>query len=356
MRSSFIYAMLVVLGLALIGTLVWRPGVPFARPGAPTPAPAPPPAPAAPPDEPNRAESPPGENPAAANLPRATTEGNQPLKHRLEKGVKVFELTARRVQWEVKPNEWIEAWTYNGMIPGPVIRVNDGDRVRVVFRNELPEPTAIHWHGQTVPWGQDGVPGLTQRAVNPGETFVYEFTAGPEGTHWYHTHFDTTKQITSGLFGAFIVDPRPGKAAAYDREHIVFINDAGALGLTMNGHAYPRSVPMTVKQGERVLIRLINAGVGPHPMHLHGHLAAVVAKDGAPLRPPLHADTVNIAPGETYDLLFTADNPGAWLFHCHIPAHAEGPTGMFGLTQELRYEGVPNLPAPGAAATHGGHH
>lgn len=124
----------------------------------------------------------------------------------------------------------------------------------------------------------------------------------------------------------------------------------------MNGYAYPRSVPMTMKENENVLIRLINAGVGPHPMHLHGHLARVVATDGAPMEHPIHVDTLDIAPGETYDMLFKADNPGAWLFHSHIPAHAEGPTGMFGLTQEVRYEDVPNLPPPGAAATHDGHH
>ncbi len=352
-RKTFVFAVFSILALALIGFVALGPAGPFARRGAPAPAPGP----AAHSDDPNRAEDDiPSETPAPSNLPKATSEGNQVLSYRTEDGIKVFELTAKPIQWEVKPNEWIEAWAYNGTVPGPTFRVQDGDRVRVIFHNQLPEPSAVHWHGQTVPWGQDGVPGLTQQPVPPGQSFVYEFNAGPAGTHWYHTHFNTTHQVTSGLFGAFIIDPKGGPQPKVDREHTLFITDAGALGLTMNGHSYPRNQPLMVKKGERVLIRMINAGAGPHPMHLHGHVSAVVAKDGAPVDKPLHVDTLAIFPGETYDLAFTADNPGAWVFHCHMPNHAEGPTGMFGLTQEVRYEDVPNLPPPGSAASHGGEH
>lgn len=351
MRRRVVWIALCILAFAALGTAFLRPGGPLARPGVPAPPPQ------GEPDPPNRAETDiPGET-VDPTLPRAMAEGNRPLPYRMEGGVKVFHLTARRVQWEVTPGRWVEAWTYNGTVPGPLIRVRERDRVRIVFRNELPEPTAVHWHGQTVPWGQDGVPGLTQKAVQPGETFVYEFTAGPRGTHWYHTHFNTSTQITSGLYGAFIVDPPAGEAAPrYDREYVVMIGDAGRLGLTLNGHGYPRTLPMTVRRGERVLVRMIHAGVAPHPMHMHGHVIRMVAKNGARLKDPIEADTINISPGESYDFDFVANNPGAWVFHCHIPAHAEGPTGMFGLTMEVRYEDVPGLPPHGAAASHDGHH
>lgn len=353
MRKWSFIGLLGLIAVLAIGFAVFTlPQSPFARPGEAVDDRKHPHDPA------NRAEDEiPGENPAIAGLEKAVAEGNQELPFRMEGGVKVFDLTAMRVAWEVKPGEWIEAWTYNGTVPGPVIRVNDGDRVRINFKNELPDYTAVHWHGQVVPWGQDGVPGLTQPAVPPGESYVYEFTAGPMGTHWYHTHYDTTKQVTWGLFGAFVIEPRGGgKTSPYDREHIVFIQDAGALGLTMNGRGYPLARPLMVREGERVLIRMINAGLGPHPMHLHGHVLDVIAMDGAPLHVPIHRDTIPIFPGETIDFAFDANNPGAWLWHCHMPNHAEGPVGMFGLTQEIRYEGVEGLPPPGSAATHGGHH
>ncbi len=284
-----------------------------------------------------------GEEAAESALPKATVEqGGQPLEPEVIDGVPTYDLVLQKVLWDTGGGAWKEAYTINGMVPGPLLRVKEGQLTRFRVRNELDEPSSIHWHGMILPPEQDGVAHLTQDPIEPGESFVYEFKPGPAGTHWYHSHFDGAKQVMMGLFGVMVVEPEdpghPTHPSQYDVEHVIAMGDAG-LGLTMNGKRFPYNLPMKVEKGQRVLIRLINTGVGNHPMHGHGHDYYIVAKDGNPLPNPWLVNTVDVAPGETFDLKFVANNPGSWLFHCHILPHAEGPDGMFGLTALLEYKG-----------------
>lgn len=295
------------------------------------------------------------EAPSPAPPPKATVpQGMQPLQPKIEDGVKTYDLVVQRVQWDVGGEQWKEAYAVNGMVPGPEIRVTEGERVRFRVKNELDEPTSMHWHGIILPPEQDGVAHLSQDPIMPGETFVYDYKPGPPGTHWYHSHFNGAKQVSLGVYGPLIVVPRdpnhPTHPSQYDVDHIIMINDTG-LGLTMNGKGFPHNLPMKVAQGQRVLIRMVNVGIMAHPMHLHGHDFRIVAKDGNPIAQPMLWNTTNIAPGETYDMAFAASNPGSWLFHCHILPHAEGPDGMFGLTALLEYNGFE--PDPSKPHQHG---
>lgn len=262
----------------------------------------------------------------------AKTEGlgGQPITPKVVGGVKVFELTARQVQWEVEPGIKRTAFAYNDQVPGPAIRVTEGDRVRIILKNELPESTSIHFHGLVTPNAMDGVPFITQPPVKPGETFTYEFVAKPSGTHMYHAH-NGADQITKGLLGAFIVEPRNrSHEPKVDQDVIMVIND-GPLGYTLNGKSFPATQPIVLKLGQRVRIRYMNEGQIIHPMHLHGLVQQVIAKDGRPLPQPYLADTLNVAPGERYDVIVTASEPGVWAYHCHILSHAESSRGLHGM-------------------------
>ncbi len=256
--------------------------------------------------------------------------GAQSITPKIVGGVKVFELTAREVQWEVEPGVKRTAFAYNGQVPGPTIRVTEGDRVRVVLKNELPESTAIHFHGLITPNSMDGVPYITQPPVTPGQTFTYEFVARPAGTHMYHSHHGDD-QITKGLLGAFIVRPRDRRGEPTVAQDAVIVVNDGPLGYTLNGKSFPATQPIVLKLGQRLRIRYMNEGQIIHPMHLHGLPGQVIAKDGRRLAQPYMADTVNVAPGERYDVLVTASEPGVWALHCHILSHAESPQGMHGM-------------------------
>jgi FtsP/CotA-like multicopper oxidase with cupredoxin domain len=269
-----------------------------------------------------------------------------------------YTLTAEEIDWEPRPGLKLKGWAYNGQIPGPEIRVKEGERVRINFTNHLPVPTGIHWHGVEVPAGMDGVPGVSQNSVPPGGSFVYEFTAKPAGTRFYHTHGsggaipDEAMQMQMGLYGAFIVEEGKNERRA-DREYTVILSDRNAALnpmmtdtnpdsdlmepnlFFMNGKAWPATDHLMVKQGERVKLRLINASsMSSHPMHLHGHTLKVGAIDGNRLRMPFSRDTVPLAPGERYDLEFVAKNPGLWSFHCHELHHADAGMGTL-----FHYEG-----------------
>ncbi len=277
-------------------------------------------------------------------VPNATANaGGTPLAHTVAGGVWVFKLEAKPVLWQILPGTRVTAWTYNGLVPGPQIRVLYGQRVRIVVTNSLPEPTTTHWHGIAVPNAMDGVPGVTQKPIQPGSSFTYEFNAIPAGrdskggTFFYHSHYDEDRQVGLGLSGAFIIDPP--NDTAYDVERTIAINEwtldpsTGATRppmdmegmlptyFTLNGKSFPATETVEVKRGQRVLFRLIGAGQFVHPMHLHGTDFAVVAKDGHPLATPYKADVVQVAPGERYDIAFTATEPGKWAFHCHIGHH-----------------------------------
>jgi FtsP/CotA-like multicopper oxidase with cupredoxin domain len=275
-------------------------------------------------------------------VPLATeSQGGQPLDYRVEAGVKVFELTARPVIWNINAETPVTAWTYNGTVPGPLFRVTEGDRVRVIVTNTLPDPTSIHWHGLPVPSNMDGVaqPALSQQPIQPGETFVYEFVARPAGTFMYHSHVDTDTQINIGLFGGFIIEPKNWAEVKPDVDVLMILNEwrvidgvtypaMPAMGepnfFTVNGKTYPDIPTLNVKQGQRVRVRFAGAGQFEHPMHLHGMPFKIVATDGYPVPEvaQLTKDVVPVHPGERFDIEFVADNPGQWAFHCHIVHHA----------------------------------
>jgi FtsP/CotA-like multicopper oxidase with cupredoxin domain len=264
----------------------------------------------------------------------AKTEGlgGQTLEPTVVSGVKVFDLVAKAVKWEVSPGVFQDAFTYNGAVPGPQIEVRRGDKIRIVLENQLPQPTVIHFHGMTVPNGMDGVPYITQDPVMPGGSFQYEFTVkDPPGTYMYHSHFSSTEQVSRGLFGAIVVLPdRPAWDAAYTE-----ILDDGPLGFTINGKSFPATTPITAKVGDTVHIRLANMGEMIHPLHMHGYHFTVLQQDGQAVQQPYVVDTLMIAPGQTFDVEVHAIHPGVWAFHCHILSHVEGPQGMFGMVTAL---------------------
>jgi manganese oxidase len=297
----------------------------------------------------------------SADVPTAIeSAGGQPLAYREEDGVKVFELTAMPVRWTILDSDEetvvVTAWTYNGSVPGPLIRVTEGDRIRVHLTNELDVPTSIHWHGIPVPNAMDGVPPFTQAAIQPGETFTYEFDAPPAGSFMYHSHVDTDVQIMVGLYAPLIVDPLEPSVDQPDVDVMWMLSEwrVGADGetyaampmagaepnyFTINGKAFPSTEPLVVKRGERVRIRLAGIGQFVHPMHLHGMNFKVVAYDGVSLPPEqqIVRNTIPINPGELVDIEFVADNVGTWIFHCHVYHHVTNnnvePGGLIGVIQ-----------------------
>jgi FtsP/CotA-like multicopper oxidase with cupredoxin domain len=276
----------------------------------------------------------------------AETEGrgNQPLQPTvLDDGTLEFHLTVAITEWEVSPGKIVQAWTYNGQVPGPQIRVNVGDRVRVVVTNQLPMGTDIHWHGIPTPNDMDGVAPLTQPLIESGETFVYEFEADRASIGMYHAHHHGQMQIPNGLFGTFIVGDTPVPRGAtvsgveipsdlvVSQEIPMVLNDAGVIGLSLNGKSFPATEPYFGKTGDWVVVHYYNEGMQIHPMHLHQFPQLVFAKDGIPLDQPYWVDTLNVAPGERYSVLFQLSDPGVWVWHCHILNHAESDEGMFGM-------------------------
>lgn len=272
--------------------------------------------------------------------------GNQPLEPKvLADGTKQFELTASIIKWEVEPGKFVQAWAYNKQVPGPLISVNTGDKVSIVFHNKLPQSSAVHFHGILVPFEADGVPDVTQPAVKPGESFTYDFVAKGPAVGMYHSHHHAEHQVPDGLTGALLIDPVPtpaGTGPVAQRVPMV-LNDAGVIGLSLNGKSFPATAPIMATEGDWVAIDYFNEGLLIHPMHLHGLPQMVVSKDGFPLTTPYMADTINVAPGERYTVLvhatsdFLATNKdgtkgaGIWAFHCHVLTHAERDDGMFGM-------------------------
>jgi FtsP/CotA-like multicopper oxidase with cupredoxin domain len=268
-------------------------------------------------------------------------------------GTKVFNLTMAPMKWTVSKGVVKTAYAFNGMVPGPTIRLNEGDRVRIIVKNNLTEDTGVHWHGMELPNNEDGVPGMTQPPIKPKHSYTYQWTAIATGTHWYHSHMGGG-QIGRGLFGALEVVPKGGDIPA-DHDYTEEIGD-GLLGFTINGRSFPSTIPMQAKVGERVHIRLI--GTGPemiHPIHLHGQPFQVVAQDGIMLPAPYYADTLLVGVGQTFDLIVVPVAPGHWMFHCHIFSHSEGPHGMMGLvtTLEVAPATASSAPSPSPAPAAG---
>ena len=262
-------------------------------------------------------------------------KGGQLLQPRIEKGVKIFEVTAKKIKWETAPGQLVEAWAYNDQVPGPQIRVREGDRVRVILHNQLEESTAIHFHGLEVPNDQDGVPFITQPPVKSGQSYTYEFTAPNPGSHMYHSHHNSATQVGLGLLGAFIIEPKePLPIEQADVDYVLILND-GAHGYTFNGKSFPATEPVVAKKGQKLRLRFMNEGMMIHPMHLHGMHMTVIAKDGWASPAPWKCDTLNVAPGDRWDVIVNCNNPGTWAFHCHILPHAESDHGMFGMVTAL---------------------
>lgn len=248
--------------------------------------------------------------------------------------VKVFELVAGVSQWEVRKGSVIEIWGFNKQLPGPTIRVKEGERVRITVKNQLPEPTAVHWHSLDVPNKMDGVPHVTQDPIMPNSEFVYEFTVkNKPGTYMYHSHANTIEQIPKGMYGLFIVEPKnPEKK--YDGEFLMMLSETQDGHYLVGGKSFPATDVWNVKPGGTYIIRVANISqANYHPMHIHGHTLTVIAEDGRPLRIPRDLTTIDVPPGKTYDLELIADakeengeeEKGVWLFHCHILAHVNGP-------------------------------
>lgn len=263
----------------------------------------------------------------------------------LPDGTKEFDLTAKIVQWEVTPGKMVEAWTYNGVVPAPELHVNNGDKVRIVLQNDLPESTSLHLHGIRVPNSMDGVDPYTQPPIEPGKSFTYEFTAKGPAVGIYHSHHDAQAQVPNGLFGAIFIDemPIPQKMidkgyTKVDKKVTMVLNDSGTIGLTLNGKGFPATEPYTMRVGQVMEVTYMNEGLMVHPMHLHQPVGWIIAKDGVPLDEPMPGDTILVAPGERYTVLYKATDVGVWAWHCHILNHAETATGMFGMVTALIVE------------------
>ena len=257
------------------------------------------------------------------------------LPYEFVDGAKEFHLVGEVVETEFLPGRKVHAWGYNGTVPGPSIEVNEGDRVRIVFENRLPELTTVHWHGLEVPIEMDGVPGISQDPVPPGGRFVYEFTVHQHGTFFYHSHF--AMQEMMGMLGFFIIHPRRRYLPAVDRDFGFLLQEWALLPnntvpnslamefnwLTLNGKAGPATTPLICKQGERVRLRFVNLGMDHHPMHLHGHQWVTTATEGGRVPEaawtPGNTELVGVAQARTVE--FVAEYIGDWMLHCHLPHH-----------------------------------
>jgi FtsP/CotA-like multicopper oxidase with cupredoxin domain len=273
-----------------------------------------------------------------------TTLNGRSLPGRMVGGVKEFHLIAEEIEHEFAPGTRSKAWGYNGSTPGPTIEAVEGDRVRILVTNRLPEHTTIHWHGILLPCGMDGVGGLTQPHIQPGETWAYEFTLRQHGTHMYHPHADEMVQLAVGMMGLFIVHPKDPSVARVDRDFALLLHnwavhpgtyraDPAVMTefdlWTFNSKVFPAIDPMVVRTGQRVRIRMANLSMHEHPLHLHGYQFQVTGSDGG--RWPRAAwrteVTELVAVGQTRDIEFTATEPGDWAFHCHKSHHTMNAMG-----------------------------
>jgi FtsP/CotA-like multicopper oxidase with cupredoxin domain len=260
------------------------------------------------------------------------------LPWKMENGVKVFHLVAEEVDREFAPGMIVKCWGYNGVTPGPTIEAVQGDRVRFLVTNKLPERTSVHWHGVLLPNGMDGVAGLNQPHIEKGETYVYEFTLKEAGTFMYHPHSDEMVQMALGMMGMFIVHPRTPENPRVDRDFAIMLHEwfiaPGTARpnpavmtdfniFTFNSRVWPGTAPIVVRTGQRVRVRFGNLSMDSHPIHLHGYHFEQTATDGGktPQSARLPETTVNVPVGATRDIEWVADVPGDWAFHCHKSHH-----------------------------------
>ena len=271
----------------------------------------------------------------AFNVPVITTDvGDMPFT--MDGTTKVFHLVAQVIRQQIAPNKTLDLWGFNGSSPGPTFQVTEGDHVRIVFENQLPEACSIHWHGFEDRIGFDGMPGISQAPTRPGETFVYEFDIHQTGTYFYHSHM--AMQEMAGMLGAFIMHPRVPYQPHCDKDFALHFQEYAVLPnntvpntmemsafnwLLINGKAGPVATPLIIRQGDRVRLRLINLGMDHHPIHVHGHTFHTTGTEGG--RIPETAwwpgNTVLVGVAQARDVEFVANNPGDWMLHCHLPHH-----------------------------------
>jgi FtsP/CotA-like multicopper oxidase with cupredoxin domain len=295
------------------------------------------------------------------------THGAVPLEPRIEDGVKVFDLETSVIRWQILPSVAVNAYAYNGQVPGPTLRFRKGDRVRINVTNRLPDTTTVHWHGLVLPNVMDGPANITQKPIDRGNVYRYEFTAVQSGSFFYHSHDHVDRQQALGLYGALIIDPAsPADEIAADHEYTIQLQewliregltypampmDGGQPNyFTINGRAFPSTDMIKMKVGETLKVRFIGSNSGfIHPMHIHGGPFVVVARDGETLAPSdrFKADTVNVGPGQRYDVIWTALKPGKWMIHCHISHHTTNNNteqdGGGGLMMHIEVEGDPTV-------------
>lgn len=266
---------------------------------------------------------------------RVVTTDVPDLPFTVEDGWKVFHLRAEPVRREIVPGKTVDLWGFNGSAPGPTIQVTQGDNVRVILENALPEPTSIHWHGFEDSIRYDGMPNISQRAVPPGGSYTYEFHITQTGTFFYHSHMAMQEMV--GMLGGFIMHPHEAHAPAADHDFLVHLQEYAVLPsstvpnaanmefnwLVLNGKSGPAPTPLVVRLGSRVRIRFVNLGMDHHPMHLHGHTFYVTGTEGG--RIPETAwwpgNTVLVGVAQAREIEFVANNPGDWMLHCHLPHH-----------------------------------
>ena len=275
---------------------------------------------------------------SAGSSVRVTTLDITDLPFTVDNDVKVFNLVAEPVKQVIIPGAMgrtFDLWGFNGSAPGPTIQADEGDRVRVVFDNHLPEPTGIHWHGLELPIEMDGVPGIGQKPVMPGERFIYEFSLHQNGTFFYHPHMAMQEMV--GLLGGFIIHPRTAYAPHVDKDYLIALQEYAVLPnssipnsmsmeynwLTFNGKAGPASTPLVIRQGERVRMRFINMGMDHHPIHLHGFTFWETGREGARQQESAwtRGNTTLVGVAQARDIEFVADRVGDWMLHCHLPHH-----------------------------------
>jgi len=266
------------------------------------------------------------------------------LPWRMKDGVKEFHLVAEPVVRELAPGMQANLWGYNGQSPGPTIEVVEGDRVRIFVTNKLPEHTSVHWHGQLLPCGMDGVTGLTQPGIQPGKTFVYEFVARHAGTFMYHPHADEMQQMAMGMMGFWVTHPRNPRQHAVDRDYVMLLSsydiEPGSYTprtntmldfnlWTINSRVFPGLDPMVARLNDKVRIRVGNLTMTNHPIHLHGHRFEVAGTDGGwvPKSARWPEVTTDVAVGQMRAIEFVADAPGDWAFHCHKSHHTMNAMG-----------------------------
>lgn len=286
--------------------------------------------------------------------------GDRPLVPQVVGGVKVFNFETSLIRWNILKDVQVAAYAVNRQVPGPRLALTQGDRVRINVKNNLPESTTIHWHGLIVPNPVDGPADVTQKPIKPGQTFTYEFTVNQAGTYFYHSHRNPDRQQGLGLYGALVVKPRDAaREPKADLDYVLQLQEwlqrdgytfpamimEGALPnfFTINGKAYPETETIRMRVGQRVRLRFVGSNNNfVHPMHVHGGPFEVVARDGEPLRESARylADTVNVGPGQRYDVIWRAREKGTWLIHCHIPHHTTNDNveeqGGGGLTMRIQ--------------------